>query len=125
LNTFLEKIKGTNQDTPKDKKKMVPWKYDKTIGTKYTYIKCVDGTSKTYYWCNGPGHGGKGMWYIHKAGTCTKKNTPNHGTQTQGTATEPPKKGKLSDDAIQALQAILEQAQPRDDISAALMAILG
>jgi hypothetical protein len=125
LNAFLEKLRGSNQGTPKDKKKTAAWKYDKTIGTEDTYVKTVDGTNKTYYWCDGPGHGGKGMWCIHQAGTCTDKNPPNGGTQTQGTSAEPNKKGKLGDDAIQALQAVLEQSQPGDDVSAALMAILG
>jgi hypothetical protein len=125
LNAFLAKLKGSNLDTPnRDKKKTAAWKYDKAIGTDGTYVKTVDGTNKTYYWCDGPGHGGKGMWCIHKAGTCTDKNSTND-AQTQGTPAEPAKKSKLDDDAIQALQAVLEQSQPGDDVSAALMAILG
>jgi hypothetical protein len=128
LTALLEKLQAAPTSKPKgktgDKKKTASWKYDKTLAPTGTYVKSVDGTNKTYQWCDGPGHGGKGMWCIHAPGTCTDQVPPhtNDGASTPVAQLVTP---TINDDTVQALQAILEQAQPGDDIAAALMAILG
>jgi hypothetical protein len=33
--------------------------------------KVLERNDKTYKWCNGPGHGGTGMWVLHEPGSCT------------------------------------------------------
>jgi hypothetical protein len=50
--------------------------------------------------------------------TTTTTTTNNYSVQTDNNKT------KVDEDIIQALQKIMEQAQPRDDISATLLAIL-
>jgi hypothetical protein len=62
------------------------------------------------------------MWVLHEPGACTNRNGPN----CKGDAKQPPPiaEKKLEDTSIQALRTILEQAQPGDNVSAAIMAIL-
>jgi hypothetical protein len=128
LNTMLNKVKTYGEENKKktgENPKTPPWKYDKTIGSNGAYSKSVEGVVKEYKWCDGPGHGGKGMWVLHVPGACTNRNGPNH--KTGGNAAPAPSsddKKKLDDSSIQALQMILEQAQPGDDVSAAILAIL-
>jgi hypothetical protein len=127
LAAFLGRLGTADKKDAKpkvDKKKTASWKYDKTIDSNDYYTKSVNDTNKTYKWCNSPDHGGKGMcWVIYEPGTCTNKApsfTNNH-TET------PPINAnnmKIDETTIQNLQAILEDSQPGDAITAALLVIL-
>ena len=46
-------------------------KYNRSLSKSITLFK----NNKTYHWCPGPGHEGKGMWTIHCPGNCTSKPT--------------------------------------------------
>ena len=62
------------------------------------------------------------MWVLHEPGACTNKDGPNN---KKGEDKPPKDNDKQIDDAsVKALQAILKQAQPGDDVSAAIMAML-
>ena len=73
-------------DNKKDKKKdnkdnNVPkWKYDRKLSNSATYKR----NEKTYHWCTGPGHEGKGMWVIHDPGSCKGKAGGSNQAQNQG-----------------------------------------
>jgi hypothetical protein len=123
LNAMLKNYVKTDDSKKKSKDNKTPsWKYEKSVSPNGVYSKNVDGVIKEYKWCDGPGHGGKGMWVLHEPGACTNRNGPNR----KGDAEQPPTiaEKKLEDTSIQALCTILEQTQPGDDVSAAIMAIL-
>ena len=47
-----------NGDSDGAKSQVPKWKYDKSLSNGNEYKR----NDKAYKWCNGPGHGGVGMW---------------------------------------------------------------
>ena len=54
----------TNQNDASSSDKS--WKYNRSVTSGSTYSK----NGNMYQWCDGPGHGGRGMWVAHAPGTC-------------------------------------------------------
>jgi hypothetical protein len=112
------------------------WKYDPSLSTDGTYSCQVEGKdAKAYKWCTGPGHGHKPMWVCgHEPGKCDENyNRNSGGGATQGgggNSSNSSRSGSSSgnttdpDDSIQALRAVLENADFGDDASAQLQACL-
>ena len=61
----------SNSQNAKANAKGKEWKFNKSLGNnnKLTF----DG--REYKWCNGPGHGNRGMWVKHAPGTCTNNGS--------------------------------------------------
>jgi hypothetical protein len=111
------------------------WKFDASLGTNGIHSHSSEGrTPKTYKWCAGPGHGGKAMWVCgHEPGRCTENyERPNQGgnnqRSNQGGHSNSGSSGHTTNagdtDSIQALRAVLENANFGDDASAQLQACL-
>ena len=49
------------------------WKFNKSLGNNNK----LNFNGSQYSWCEGPGHGNRGMWVKHAPGTCT-----NNGSKT-------------------------------------------
>ena len=99
--------KTQDASTSKAEKSTVPkWKFDRSLSTTNTYER----NEKKYKWCDGPGHGGIGMWVLHDPGTCTTKGKDKQSSTTiDEKALTASFKGKgLSEDEIESkVQAIL------------------
>ena len=112
-----ELTKNPRKDTPNDKdkdkdKSQVPkWKYDRSLSTSTT----LNRHKKTYYWCTGPGHQGKGMWTIHKPGTCTQSTAP---------ATKPPDKPSSGLDKTALTAELQSKGLSDDEVTSKIEAIL-
>jgi hypothetical protein len=111
------------------------WKFDPSLGTNGVHSHSSKGrTPKTYKWCAGPGHGGKAMWVCgHEPGPCTENyERPNQGgnnqRSNQGGHSNSGSSGHTTNagdtNSIQALRAVLENANFGDDASAQLQACL-
>ena len=59
------------------------WKYDRGQSSSTKLTK----NGKECHWCTGPGHNGKAMWVIHKAGSCgngsSDSNSGNSGSTNE------------------------------------------
>jgi hypothetical protein len=129
ITALLGKLGNTDKKDAKtikvDKKKTASWKYNTTIGSNndHSTKSVLDGTNKTYKWCDGTGHGGKGILSIHEPGTCTNKATSFTSNHIEAPLINSYNM-KIDETTIQFLQAILEDAQLGNDIAAVLLAIL-
>ena len=71
--------------------------------------------SHCHRWCEGPGHGGVGMWTIHESGTCTAnkggngnaKNTTSSTIDEKALTASLKAKGLSEDEIDSKVQAIM------------------
>ena len=77
---FLLGQNGGNPGNSKDKS----WKYDRSLSKSSTYSR----NNTTYNWCNGPGHGGRGMWVVHTPNTCKPLNKTVNTASGDGNTTQ-------------------------------------
>ena len=74
---FVTGQNGGNPGNSQDKS----WKYDRSLSKTSTYSR----NNTTYNWCNGPGHGGRGMWVVHTPNTCKPQtNSANTASTASG-----------------------------------------
>jgi hypothetical protein len=95
-----QESKASNSRSPK-------WKYDRSLSAKETLTR----GDKTYQWCTGPGHHNRGMWVVHKPGTCTQAQSgaqANDRNSNMNTFAAVLKGRGMSDDEIESkMSAIL------------------
>ena len=107
-----QKKQQSNSSSNKNEKTNVPkWKYDRNLSSSGTYER----NNKQYHWCEGPGHGGVGMWTIHESGTCTAnkggngnaKNTTSSTIDEKALTASLKAKGLSEDEIDSKVQAIM------------------
>jgi hypothetical protein len=124
------KANGGNSSGRQSRGSQSSWKYDPALGTDGKYSCQVEGKdAKAYKWCTGPGHGRKPMWVCgHEPGKCDENYNHNSGSGASqgGGATSGSSSSNTTDpnDSIQALRAVLENADFSDDSSAQIQACL-